>query len=120
MTTISIGPPSASRHYNDYFNYCPPISIGYNDSSNVTYCPSSNVTYCPPISVAEPEQFLTRKQLKDYCSGKEINKDVFESIDERVPFGTDTLDQLNKAGITSKFIKKLNRERKLKRILSQN
>ena len=116
MTTISIG-------YNDSSNvtYCPPISIGSGGTGqrqSLVYNDSSNVTYCPPISVAEPEQFLTRKQLKDYCSGKEINKDVFESIDERVPFGTDTLDQLNKAGITSKFIKKLNRERKLKRILS--
>lgn len=66
---------------------------------------------------SEPEQFLTRKQLKDYLSGKEVTKEVFDFVDERVPFGTDTLGELNKAGITSDFIKKLNRERKLKRIL---
>lgn len=66
---------------------------------------------------SEPEQFLTRKQLKDYLSGKEVTKEVFDFVDERVPFGTDTLGELNKSGITSDFIKKLNRERKLKRIM---
>jgi hypothetical protein len=60
---------------------------------------------------------ITRQDLIDYCNGKEITKDVFEDIQMRIPMGADLITELNACGIDSKYIKQLNREKKLKRIL---
>ncbi|MCK9446305.1 hypothetical protein M0Q50_05375 [bacterium] len=65
-------------------------------------------TYLPNSDI------ITRKSLRNFCETKEITKDVFEELEERIPMGADLLKELIKIGNNDPYVKTLIRERKLK------
>lgn len=65
-------------------------------------------TYLPNSDI------ITRKSLRNFCETKEITKDIFEELEERIPMGADLLKELIKIGNNDPYVKTLIRERKLK------
>ena len=87
------------------------------DSGVVTYSDTAQIwqsvtrstinTYGPNFDIT------TRRSLRDFCRTKEITKEVFEDLEERIPMGADLLKELIKIGNSDPYVKTLIRERKL-------